>query len=191
MFVTLGTRLKEPIMKKLVCLFLLCLTIVSAQEKWSTQKAVVTFEASVPLFEPIKAENKSVYCLLNPKKSSVFFEVKMKKFDFKRDLMEEHFNKHYLETKKYPKATFIGTILKLNLNQIGFVQTAYSIEGTLTIHGESKKLKVPAYIKKTGKEVVLRTNFYLNTDDFNIEIPFVVRDKIAKNVLVSLEAILK
>jgi hypothetical protein len=44
-------------MKKNTTLFVACTFIVNGQDKWSTNKAIVTFEASVPFFEPIQAEN--------------------------------------------------------------------------------------------------------------------------------------
>ncbi len=39
-------------------------------------------------------------------------------FRFERSLMEDHFNANYLESKKYPKATFKGTIEKFDIQNI-------------------------------------------------------------------------
>ena len=178
-------------MKKTLLLLVLTCFVMSAQEKWSTNKALVSFEASVPLFEPIQAETKTVSCLLNSKKSSIIFVVKVKDFLFKRSLMQQHFNENYLETKKYPKAIFKGNVLKFNWNQINTGQTTYTMEGDITIHGQSKKIRVPTSFKKIGNKLEITTNFSLNTDDFSIDIPFLVRDKIAKNVNVNLAAILE
>ena len=178
-------------MKKTLLLLLLSFITVGAQEKWSTDKALVSFEASVPFFEPIQAKSSTTHCLLNIKKETIVFVVYVKDFRFERSLMQQHFNENYLETKRYPKAIFKGTILKFDLSKINNFQNTYVVEGTITIHGKSKKMRVPAYIKKIGNKLELATSFNLNTDDFNIQIPYLVRDKIAKNVHVSLVAMLE
>ncbi len=38
------------------------------------------------------------------------FQALMSTFHFKRALMEEHFNENYMESTKFPKAKFKGTI---------------------------------------------------------------------------------
>jgi hypothetical protein len=54
----------------------------------------------------------------------------------------------------------------------------------MTIHGKSKIIRVRAKIKKANKGIELTSNFFLNTDDFNIEIPYIVRSKVSKKVTV-------
>jgi hypothetical protein len=78
-------------MKKTLLLCCLYFFIVNGQDKWSTNKAIVTFEASVP-FEPIQAENNTVNCQINTKKSSIVFVVSVKEFRFDKSLMQQHFN---------------------------------------------------------------------------------------------------
>ena len=175
-------------MKKILLLVFLSCMIVRAQEKWSTKKAMITFEASVPFFEPIQATNKTVSCLLNVKKSSIAFVVNIKDFRFERSLMERHFNENYLESRKYPRAVFKGSIENFELTTLNSTPVLYMIVGTITIHGKSKKIVVPGSFTKTGKVVELKTSFDLLTDDFDISIPFLVKDKIAKNVHVNLNA---
>lgn len=178
-------------MKKTLLLLLLSFITVGAQEKWSTNKALLSFEASVPFFEPIQAKSATTSCILNTKKKTIVFVVNVKDFQFERSLMQQHFNENYLETKRYPKAIFKGTVLKFDLSKISTFQNTYVMEGTITIHGKSKKMRVPAYFKKNGPKLELATSFNLNTDDFNIQIPSLVRDKIAKNVHVNLVAVLE
>jgi polyisoprenoid-binding protein YceI len=178
-------------MKKTLLLLLLCTFIVNGQDKWSTNKAIVTFEASVPFFEPIQAENNTVNCQINTKKSSIVFVVSVKEFRFDKSLMQQHFNENYLESNKYPRAIFKGQIEQFKPNSVTTFPTTYIINGILTIHGESKKMRLPSSIKIIGKKLEVKTNFNLNTDDFNIQIPFLVKDKIAKNVKVNLIAVLQ
>ena len=67
----------------------------------------------------------------------------------------------------------------------------YQIKGKITIHGQIKKLQFTVLIKKVDEGIELYSNFPLNTDDFNIEIPFIVRSKISKNVNTQIICVLR
>jgi hypothetical protein len=68
------------------------------------------------LFEPIQAENNTVNCQINTKKSSIVFVVSVKEFRFDKSLMQQHFKKNYLESNKYPRAIFKGQIEQFKPN---------------------------------------------------------------------------
>lgn len=173
-------------MKKILLLFLLFLSnTIDAQEKMTTTNGVIVFEASIPFFEAVEAKNETLNCVLKTKRGTISFVTFIKTFHFKRALMEEHFNANYLESDRYPKATFKGLIEKFDLKDIGLTPKEYYIKGKITIHGESKNIRVIAKIKKAKKGIELTSNFTLNTDDFDIEIPFIVRSKISKKVTVA------
>jgi hypothetical protein len=176
--------------KKLLLFLLLSAFSIDAQEKMTTAKGVIVFEASVPFFEPVKAVNENVNLILNAKRGIISFVVYIDRFSFERSLMEEHFNENYMESKKYPKATFKGLIEKFDLKNITPVAKEYYIKGKITMHGKSKNIRVPAKIKKVPDGIQLISNFTLNSDDYNIEIPYIVRSKISKNVKVRVKAVL-
>lgn len=169
---------------------LLTAFIIDAQEKRTSTKGVIVFEASVPFFEPVKAKNDGVNLILNTKKGIITFVVYIDRFSFERSLMQEHFNANYMESKKYPKATFKGLIEKFDLKNIAPDATEYYIKGKITMHGKSKNIRVLAKIKKVAAGIELISNFTLNSDDYNIEIPYIVRSKISKNVNVKVKAVL-
>ena len=169
---------------------LLTAFIIDAQEKKTSTKGVIVFEASVPFFEPVKAKNDGVNLILNTKKGIITFVVYIDRFSFERSLMQEHFNANYMESKKYPKATFKGLIEKFDLKNIAPDATEYYIKGKITMHGKSKNIRVLAKIKKVAAGIELISNFTLNSDDYNIEIPYIVRSKISKNVNVKVKAVL-
>lgn len=178
-------------MKKTLLLFLLLTAfIIDAQEKMTSTMGIIIFEASVPFFEPVKAQNKEVNLVLNTKRGSISFVVYIDRFSFERSLMQEHFNANYMESKKYPKATFKGLIEKFDLKNIGADEKEYYITGKISIHGKSKNILVRAKIKKVTTGIELTSNFTLNSDDYNIEIPYIVRSKISKNINVSVKTIL-
>ena len=178
-------------MKKFTLLTLfLALNSIYAQDKLSSSKCVIHFEASVPLFEEVEAKNEMVDCVLIPDKSQITFTAIIKRFQFKRDLMKEHFNSNYMESDRYSKATFKGIIEKFDLKIITEIEKEFIITGKLTIHGQSKMISVLAKIKKVDKGIQITSHFILNTDDFNIEIPNIVIAKISKNVNTQIDCIL-
>ena len=57
--------------------------------------------------------------------------------------MEEHFNENYMESGKYPKSVFKGSIR--NLSDINFAENGKypaKVEGDLTIHGVTQPVTV-------------------------------------------------
>jgi len=170
-------------------LFLGILTM--AQEKIITKSGTITFEASVPAFEEVKAKNLGASCVINTKTGEIASLALMKGFKFKVALMEEHFNENYVESSKYPKATFKGKIENFEYSKVSTSFQNYSIKGKLELHGKSKDISVIAKIRKTKDGLEISSNFSINSDDFDIEIPSVVSKKVAKKVNVSLDFLLK
>ena len=71
-------------MKQLYLLLLLLLSCFSfAQEKWITESGTIKFEASVPLFEEISAQNNLVKCVINSEEKTIVCLLKIKDFEFK------------------------------------------------------------------------------------------------------------
>ena len=170
-------------MKRIITILVLyCSSFLYAQDKWTTHWGSVNFEASIPLFEEVSAENNSVYAVLNTKDKSLICILKIKDFHFKRDLMEAHFNEIYMESDRYPRAIFKGTITDLDLNKITSEGTILPINGNIKIHGVTQSIAVKAVIKKIANRLQLTSDFDLNTDDFKIEIPSMILPKISKIV---------
>lgn len=95
-----------------------------------------------------------------------------------------------MESSKYPKATFKGLIEKFDLKNIASEATEYYINGKINLHGQSKNIRVPATIKKVANGMEIISNFNLNTDDYKIEIPYIIRNKVSKSVKVSVKSVL-
>ena len=62
--------------------------------------------------EDIEGHNYQVGTNLNSSTGDMAFSMLMKGFEFKRALMQEHFNENYVESEKYPVATFKAKILE-------------------------------------------------------------------------------
>lgn len=180
-------------MKKIALLFfsVLGFTSVLAQDKILTKTGQVTFEASVPSFEEVKAQHKAVTCILNTKTGEMAALILVKGFQFKLALMEEHFNENYVESDKFPKATFKGKIDNFDLEKITAQNQDFTIKGKVELHGKSKDVSVIAKIKKVKDAIEITSNFSLNPEDFDIQIPSVVKAKLSKKVDVKLNFMLQ
>lgn len=175
-------------MKKTLLLFLFFFSIpIIAQDKKTATNGNITFEASVPFYEAVEAKNNKVFSELNTKNGSITFVAFIKNFHFERSLMEDHFNANYMESHKYPKASFKGQIENFSIDKINPNPSEYYIKGKITIHGITKNIRSLAKLSKTATNtIVIQSDFALNTEDFEIEIPFIVRSKVSKTVNVSL-----
>src|ERR1044071_5426615 len=91
------------------CLLLVAFA-VSAQDKFFTKNGKISF-VSKGSVETIEAQHKSVTCVLDTKTGNIQFAVLMKGFEFKKALMQEHFNENYVESDKYPTSEFKGQIV--------------------------------------------------------------------------------
>ena len=186
---------KHPIEMKLIKLFAICVlfigTIGHTQDRKITKTGHITFEASVPSFEEVKATNEAVSCVLNTKTGEIASLALVKGFRFKIALMEEHFNENYIESDKYPKATFKGKLSDFDASALDTSPKKFKLNGTLELHGKSKEINTVAIISKKGNGIEISTDFDVNPDDFNIQIPKIVRQKVAKTVNIKTMFLLK
>lgn len=141
--------------------------------------------------EKIEAVNNEVASILNGKTGDFVFQLPVKSFKFERELMQQHFNENYMESDKFPKSDFKGKVSDLsgvNLAKDGTYNV--TVAGKLTIHGVSKEVSVPGTITVKGKEATAKAKFNVKLADYNIAVPDVVADKVAKDAVLSVEAAL-
>jgi hypothetical protein len=158
-----------------------------AQDKILTKTGQITFEASVPSFEEVKATNKLSACVLNTKTGDIASVAMIKSFKFKSSLMQEHFNENYIESDKYPKAIFKGKIENFDISKLTTQKQEFTINGTIELHGKSKNISVIGKISKNDNITNIVSTFTLNTDDFKIDLPFLISSKVSKKVQVNLD----
>ena len=175
----------------LIIVFFLITNYSFAQEKYLDRSGTILFEASEGTFEPVKAKNNSVTVILNSNTGEIASLVLMKEFQFRNALMQEHFNENYIESDVYPKATFKGKISTFNLSGLTAEKKEFTVTGLLKIHGVEKQIEIKLLISMDGSYIFLKGYFIATPQDFNIQIPKIVRNKIAKEVKVQLEFKLK
>ena len=168
-----------------IFLLLLLLPVVFYGQKYTTRTGTLKFEASVPSFEEVAAENKSVSAALNASNGDMAVLALMTGFRFKVALMEEHFNESYAETDKYPRANFKGKIENFDVNKLSATPKEFTITGELTLHGKTKQITDVAIVSKSGDAITVTGEFDVKPADFDIEIPSVVRKKVAEKVAVN------
>lgn len=173
--------------------FILLFTAYSviAQDKFSTNTGTINFEASVPFFEEVKAVNRQVAIILEPKTSTFICTVIVKDFRFKLDMMQQHFNENYMQSRRYPKAVFKGKIEKFDLKNVDEIEKQYQIKGKLVLRGKSKDVIVSALIKRVGDGIQIVSDFPIDVSDFNIQIPEEIAAKISKTANTELIGVVK
>ncbi|WP_348811369.1 YceI family protein [Flavobacterium maritimum] len=177
-------------MKKTV-LLMMCFFVgnVIFSQKVMTRTGKIKFEASVPSFEPVAAVNNSVSAILDESNGEFAALALIKAFKFKVPLMEEHFNENYIESSKYPKATFKGKIINFDASKLT-TSGKYDLEGDLTIHGVTKKIKTKITLVLKDGKLYLTNSFTVKAQDFNIKIPSIVKSKVSEDVTVTVDFIL-
>jgi len=150
-----------------------------------TKNGFISFYGHTPM-EDIKADNNQVASVLDISTGDLVFQVLIKSFRFDRALMEEHFNENYMESDKFPKATFKGKIT--NLQSVNFAKNGtydVTVEGDLTIRDATNKINAKGTIEVIAGGINANSKFLISPEDYKINIPGVVREKIAKNLEVT------
>lgn len=165
-------------------LFFLLFSVNAKAQKYFTRSGKVSFFSEAPL-ENIEAQNSKAVSIIELETGRVEFAILIKAFQFEKALMQEHFNENYMESSKYPKATFKGYISNLatiHFNQDGTYNA--TVKGEMTIHGEKQAFETTGIITISNGNISIDTNFQITVADYKIEIPQIVRENIAKVIAV-------
>jgi len=156
----------------------------SYSQVWMSRNANITFFSETPI-ENIDAISKSAQAAINTQTGKVFFKVVISSFEFKKALMQEHFNENYMESEKFPSAEFDGQIENLpDLTVDGTYPVA--VKGKLTIHGIVKERTVNGTITVSKDKITSFSKFKVKCADHNIEIPKLVLKNIAEEIEVTI-----
>jgi polyisoprenoid-binding protein YceI len=168
-----------------VIIVLTLMSITCEAQKYAAEKSEITFFSEAPM-ENIHARNKKSVALLDLSSGQLVFSAPVNAFQFEKGLMEEHFNEKYMETHKYPKSTFQGSIMNFNPGKTGVQQV--TAKGKLDLHGVTKEIEVPGTAEITSdKKIVIKTSFNVRLKDYNISIPQLLWQNIAEQVEVKLD----
>ncbi len=165
-------------MKTRMILLFLTLFILKpvCSQSWSTRQGRIDFEASVAGFEAVEARSEEVAVLLHTADNKLAVLARVSAFVFPNALMQKHFNENYMDSDEFPRMTFSGSW------EDKMRSGRHVLSGTLTIRGVSRELDVPVEVNRSPEFIRLSGAFTVRPEDYGVEVPRVVRMKVAEDV---------
>jgi hypothetical protein len=162
---------------------------LSAQQ-FLARNGEVSFTSSTPV-EDIAASSKQMSCILDASTGAFAFQIPIRSFHFEKALMEEHFNENYMESAQFPNGIFKGNFVNWNAATLKDGKPhPLEARGELTIHGVTVQRTISGTITWKDGKWVMQAQFKVPTAAHEIAIPDVVKEKIAKEIQVNVNATL-
>jgi hypothetical protein len=172
-----------------ICLFFLSNFFAVSQIKLFTKTGSISFFSKTNV-ENINARNNKVLAVWEIATGKIEFSALMKGFEFDKALMQEHFNESYVESDKYPKATFKGIIENAKSISLSADNSyAVKVNGALSLHGVTQQISTNAIITIKNGIANATAAFSILLSDYNIKIPKVVADNINKKIDISINIV--
>lgn len=164
-------------------LILLSREVLQAQG-FVAEKSVISFfhEASV---EDIYATNDKSTGSFDPYSGAMEFKTNIADFEFKKSLMKQHFNEKYMESDKFPQATFTGTLVGFRSDQQG--KQSVRAKGQLNVHGVTRVVDIAGTVEMQDNRLLMRSKFVVRFEDHHIRIPQLFWKTVAESVEVTVE----
>ncbi len=152
-----------------------------------TQNGTVHFTSDAPL-ELIEASSNELQGAIDPTSNTFAFRIEISSFEgFNSSLQRTHFNENYMESNLYRTATFVGKIIdKVDLAVEGlyFIRS----KGELDIHGVKRERIIKSTVKVAEGKILVHSRFTVLLEEHDIDVPKVIQQKIATEILVNMEA---
>lgn len=174
-------------MKYILSLLFLLVHVSFSQDVYVLKSSQVSFFAGTVL-EDIDAKNSKSISVFNAKTGDVQIQIPNKEFIFKRSLMQEHFNENYMESEKFPQSSFKGKII--NLDSINLKSSdiqKVKVKGVLNIHGVAQEKTIDVNMAFNNGIYNVDSKFIILLDDYKIERPKIVWEKLAEKVEITLK----
>ena len=174
-------------MKYITMILLAWLTVNQAgQDIYTCKNANINLYSSAPI-EDIEATATNGVSVFNAGTGELDFSVPIRGFHFPKALMEEHFNENYMESDKYPKATFKGKIQEHpDLSKDGTYPVTAT--GDFQVHGITQTRTITGNLKVSNSVVTMTSEFMVKCADHHIEIPQIVFHHIAESIRIRVSA---
>jgi hypothetical protein len=172
-----------------IALVLFLIPLKLSAQLFQTSDGTVKFISDAPL-ELIKAQSSKLSGLLKISDRSFAFAIPMNSFEgFNSDLQKTHFNENYVESIKYPMATFEGKIIEdIDLTVAG----EYDIrgKGKFNVHGVEQIRIIKCHLVVQPGKILIKSTFSVLLADHNIKIPTVVSKKITEEISVEMNVLM-
>lgn len=169
-------------------LFLAVSILTNAQQdKLLLNSGKVNFTSDAPL-ELIQAASDKLKGVIEPSTNRFAFSIPIKSFEgFNSPLQREHFNENYMESDKFPNATFDGKIIEvIDFNKNG--DYTVRAKGNLTIHGVTQERIIRSKLQIKDGTYFVNSQFSVLLKEHDITIPKIVNQKIAEEIMVDVTA---
>jgi hypothetical protein len=161
--------------------------LAKGQDILISKNASVTFFSST-VVEDIEATSTTANSVLDTKSGNIIFRVNNTSFQFRKKLMQEHFNENYMESDKYPYSEFKGKITdNVDLSKDG--NYTVNVVGNLNVHGVTKTYQTKATLSVSQGITTAKATFRVRIEDHKIKIPTIVFKNIAEFVDVRVSAV--
>jgi polyisoprenoid-binding protein YceI len=128
----------------------------------------------------IEAVTEKLDVKLDVQTGNVEIAVNINSFDFEYETMKEHFNEDYMESDKFPQATFKGKILQ-DISGV-FEDKNVDATGDLTIHGVTRKIEVKANVSQKNGFTIIKSKIPVVFKDYGVDDPSILSKSVAKDV---------
>lgn len=173
-------------MKHIAFILLFWLGSQGGQDLLLCKNAKVSLYSKAPL-EDIAATTSKGTSVLNAATGDLAFSIPIRSFEFEKSLMQEHFNENYMESDKFPTASFKGKLSdNIDLSKSGTYPVAAS--GVLEVHGVKQNRTIKGTITNQNGIVTLSSQFQVLCKDHHIDIPQIVFKKIAESIDIKVSA---
>lgn len=177
-------------------LFLFCIaflfstrSIAQSELLFRCSNGSIQFKSDAPL-EMIQAKSQSLKGILNPFENTFAWSVPILSFDgFNNGLQKGHFHENYLETDRYPVATFSGKIIE-KVDYSKDQKMVIRAKGKLTIHGVEQERIIKVEVDMHPRAILFESTFSVQLQEHAINIPKIVHQKIAETVEVKVSGTL-
>lgn len=173
-------------MKNIILIFALCSCVSVRAQDFLTRNANVSFFSHTAV-EDIKAENNEAVSILNSSTGTIEFKIAVKSFHFAKQAMEDHFNNSdYMDSEKFPKASFSGKIS--NIADVNFTKDGtynVTVNGNITIRDVTKAIDAKGTITISDGKITAQSVFNIKRREFNVEGESFVQKKIADEIQIT------
>lgn len=166
---------------------LILLLLISNSQYYECSNGKVIFESRSNL-EKIVSTSNELKGVINPESNTFGFSIDLNSFHgFNSQLQKNHYQENYVESHKYPKATFTGKIIEdINYQQEGVYEVR--AKGYFEVHGMKLNKIMNAKLTVVNEKLIhISSNFLLNLKEFNIKVPRLVHKKVAENIYVEVD----
>ena len=177
-------------MRKIIFLFFLfirSINVEAASEVYESDNGTITFRSEAAQ-ELINATSHNLHGLVDMDMRTFAFRILIRSFTgFNNGLQREHFNENYLESDRYPEATFRGKIIEqVDLTKDG--KYPVRAKGILSIHGVDQERIIKSEVTIQKGTIHIGSKFTVLLTDHDIKVPKVVHEKIASEIQVEITA---